>query len=172
MRKVMNWVMAATLICGASVFAGCSNTEDNPAPQNPSKRKEFVEHTRTSLKNLAENLNFKTLNSLNYFATCFNKYIVLNPEFDKTISRTMGQKIQESLKPLIGPGGEKPEGLPDIPEGERPQHKYFAVVDLADFNYTFTSNGTGFDVAENDSFICQTEIVHVVVAEENGLCGV
>ena len=150
MRKVMNWVMAATLICSVSVFTGCSNTEDNPAPQNPSKRKEFVEHTRASLKNLAENLNFKTLNSLNYFATSFNKYIVLNPEFDKTISRTMGQKIQESLKPLIGPGGEKPEGLPDIPEGERPQHKYFAVVDLTDFNYTFTSNGTGFDVAEND----------------------
>ena len=30
MRKVMNWVLAAILICGASVFTACSSNEDNP----------------------------------------------------------------------------------------------------------------------------------------------
>ena len=30
MRKIMNWVLAATLICGASVFTSCSSNDDNP----------------------------------------------------------------------------------------------------------------------------------------------
>ena len=30
MKKMMNWVLAATLICGATVFTACTN-EDNPA---------------------------------------------------------------------------------------------------------------------------------------------
>lgn len=31
MKKIMNWVLAATLICGASVFSSCINdTSDNP----------------------------------------------------------------------------------------------------------------------------------------------
>ena len=28
-----NWVLAATLICGASVFTACSSNDDNPAGQ-------------------------------------------------------------------------------------------------------------------------------------------
>ena len=32
MKKIMNWVLAATLcICGASVFTSCTNNDDNPA---------------------------------------------------------------------------------------------------------------------------------------------
>ena len=35
MKKMMNWVMAATLcICGASVFTSCSNNDDNPVVDN------------------------------------------------------------------------------------------------------------------------------------------
>ena len=29
MNKILNWVFAATLVCGASVFTSCSN-DDNP----------------------------------------------------------------------------------------------------------------------------------------------
>ena len=33
MKKMMNWVLAATLICCASVFTSCTNdTSDNPVP--------------------------------------------------------------------------------------------------------------------------------------------
>ena len=62
----MNWVLAATLICGASVFTSCSEGGDNPAPENSRDRKEFIEHSRQSLKTMAENLNFTTWNSVNY----------------------------------------------------------------------------------------------------------
>lgn len=30
MKRVMQWVLAATLVCGASVFTACSGKEDNP----------------------------------------------------------------------------------------------------------------------------------------------
>ena len=35
MRKIMNWVLAATLICGASVFTSCSanDVNDNPSQE-------------------------------------------------------------------------------------------------------------------------------------------
>ena len=37
MKKIMNWMMAAILVCGASVFTSCTNdTSDNPIP-TPSK---------------------------------------------------------------------------------------------------------------------------------------
>ena len=32
MRKIFNWMLAATLIYGASVFTACSSNDDNPAP--------------------------------------------------------------------------------------------------------------------------------------------
>ena len=31
MKKIMNWMLAAILICGASVFTACSSNDDNPA---------------------------------------------------------------------------------------------------------------------------------------------
>ena len=161
MKKMMHWMLAAILICGTSVFTACSNTEDNPAPQNASKRKEFVEHVRTNLKTLAENQKFVIWNSLNHFAIGTNQWILLNDEFDKTISRTFGEKIQESIHPYVKPDRpERPEGeggeegrpdRPDRPDGkERVDPKYEAIVDLTDFNYTFTATLTGFEVAEND----------------------
>ena len=36
MRKIMSWMLAATLVCGASVLNSCKDAhaqEDNPAPQ-------------------------------------------------------------------------------------------------------------------------------------------
>ena len=30
MKKMMNWMLAAILICGANVFSSCTNNEDNP----------------------------------------------------------------------------------------------------------------------------------------------
>ena len=37
MKKIMNWAMAAALICGASVFTACTDdTSDNPvSPEQP-----------------------------------------------------------------------------------------------------------------------------------------
>ena len=33
MKRTFQWVLAATLICGASVMTSCSSNDDNPAPQ-------------------------------------------------------------------------------------------------------------------------------------------
>ena len=42
MRKIMSWMLAATLVCGASVLNSCKDAhaqEDNPAPQVVSTEK-------------------------------------------------------------------------------------------------------------------------------------
>ena len=60
MRQVKLWMLAAILICGATVFTSCSSdNDDNPAQEQAKKnRKELVEHTRATMKDLAENQNF------------------------------------------------------------------------------------------------------------------
>ena len=30
MKKIINWMLAAFFICGASAFTSCSNNDDNP----------------------------------------------------------------------------------------------------------------------------------------------
>ena len=32
MKQILNWALAATLICGASVFTSCSSDDDNNNP--------------------------------------------------------------------------------------------------------------------------------------------
>ena len=145
---MLQWVMAATLVCGASVFTACSSDDDdnNNSGNNETKggknRQEFVEHTRANLKSVAENLNFTTINSFNYMNTYLNEYLLLNDEFDKTISRVFAEKIQASLKPFETPPA-------DLPDELKNDYKYMAAVDLTDFNYTFTATMTGFNMAEN-----------------------
>ena len=72
MRKIMNWVLAVTFICGASVFTSCSanDANDNPSQEQAKKdRKEFIQHTRQNLKEVAENLNFSSWEQF-YFGVC------------------------------------------------------------------------------------------------------
>ena len=149
MKKILNWVLAATLVCGASVFTSCSSdNDDNPAQEQAKKnRKEFVSHTRSVMKDLAENLNFSTWKSVNYFNMGINEYVLLNDDFDKTFSRTVGMEIQKSI--VLRPA--------DIIE--KYGKKYEAFVNLADFDYIFTSTATGFDVTPNTEDGLVMEIV-------------
>jgi hypothetical protein len=139
MKKIINWVMAATLVCGASIFTSCtSNSEDNPAQEQAKKnRKEFIEHTRSVMKDLAENLNFSTWNSVNYFNTYINRDVLLNDEFDKTLSLTIGMEIQKTFEPL------------SAEMAAQRGKKYSAIVNLADFDYIFSATEKGFDVTPN-----------------------
>ena len=43
MRKMMYWVLAATFICGASVFTSCSNSDDPVTPPDNTKKCSRVE---------------------------------------------------------------------------------------------------------------------------------
>ena len=40
MNRLLQWVLAATLVCGASVFTACSDKEDNPV--QPQQRERVI----------------------------------------------------------------------------------------------------------------------------------
>ena len=146
MRKIMNWVLAATLICGASVFTSCTanDTNDNPSQEQAKKdRKEFIQHTRQNLKEIAENLYFGSWEVANIVNQEFNTTVLNNPEFEKAIIPLFNQKIRETVKPVE-------EGSELAAMG----YKQYATIDLTKFNYRFTmkEDGSGFDVEEADDF--------------------
>jgi hypothetical protein len=147
MKKMMNLVLAATLcICGASVFTSCSNDNaDNAGSIEQAKkdRKEFVAHTRATLKDLAENLNFSSWNAANTLNQYFNQYVLNNPGFEKAVLATFMQKTQQSIKPV-----EEGSELAEM------GYYSYGTVDLTDFNYRFTmnANNDGFDVEAADDF--------------------
>ncbi len=138
-----NLVLAATMICGASVFTSCSESSDNPAPENAKNRKEFIKHTRENLKDIAQNLNFYSWDLANRINLEFNTTVLNNPEFEKALLPLFIQKIRESVK--------------DVEEGSELAamgYKQYATIDLTEFNYRFTmkEDGSGFDVEEADDF--------------------
>ena len=141
-----NLVLAATLICGASVFTSCSNdNSDNSGSIEQAKkdRKEFVAQTRATLKDLAENLNFTSWNAANTLNQYFNQYVLNNPGFEKAVLATFMQKTQQSIKPV-----EEGSELAEM------GYYSYGTVDLTDFNYRFTmnANNDGFDVEAADDF--------------------
>ena len=145
MKKIMNWVLAATLVCGTSFFTACSNSEDNPAQEQAKQdRKEFIQHTRQNLKYMAENLNFMSWEAANSFNTNFNQYVLNNPEFKSSVIwATLLQAINSGLQE-VEPGSELAEmGI----------QKYI-VIDMNDFKYRFTmsANNQDFNREEADCF--------------------
>ena len=144
MKKISLWMMAAILICGATVFTSCSDSEDNPSQEQAKKdRKEFIKHTRENLKDIAENLNFTSWGFANRINQEFNTTVLNNPEFEKAIIPLFTQKIRETVKPVE-------EGSELAAMG----YKQYATIDLTKFNYRFTmkEDGSSFDVEEADDF--------------------
>ena len=145
MKKFVQMVLAATLICGSSVFTACSSdVGDNPAQEQAKKdRKEFVQHTRQNLKMMAENLNFRSWDAANTLNLRFNQYVLNNPGFSRAVLAAFIQKTMQSIKP--------------VEEGSKLAEMGFTkygTVDLTNFNYRFTMNDdmTGFDFEEADDF--------------------
>ena len=145
MRKIMNWVLAAILICGASVFAACSSNEDSPSPAEQSKkdRKEFITHCRNNLKYMAEHMNFGSWEAANNLNMRLNEDVLNNPTFEKAVTPLFLQKIKESAKPV-----EEGSELAEL------GYKMYSTIDLTDFNYRFTMNddNTGFIVEPAENF--------------------
>jgi hypothetical protein len=144
MKKIMNWMLAAILICGATVFTSCSDSEDNPSQEQAKKnRTEFIKHTRENLKDIAENLNFHSWEVANEINQEFNTTVLNNPQFEKAIIPLFTQKVRESIQPVE-------EGSELAAMG----YKQYATIDLTKFNYRFTmkEDGSGFDVEEADDF--------------------
>ena len=144
MNRLMQWVMAATLIGGATVFTSCLSSEDNPTQEQAKKdRKEFIQHTRQNLKDLAENMNFRSWEVANKINQEFNTTVLNNPEFEKAIIPLFREKVRETIKD-VEPGSEL----------AAMGYKQYATIDLTKFNYRFTmkEDGSGFDVEEADDF--------------------
>ena len=123
----MNWVLAVTFICGASVFTSCSanDANDNPSQEQAKKdRKEFIQHTRQNLKEMAENLNFRSWDAANELNIYFNQYVLNNPGFEKAVLATFMRKTQQSIKPV-----EEGSELAEM------GYYSYGTVDLTDFNY-------------------------------------
>ena len=149
-----NWVLAATMICGATVFTSCWSSEDNPVQEQAKKdRKEFIQHTRQNLKEVAENLNFASWRIANRINQIFNTTVLNNPQFEKAIIPLFREKARETIKD-VEPGSEL----------AAMGYKQYATVDLTEFNYRFTmkEDGSGFDVEEADDF----EMIINTVAKE------
>ena len=145
MNRIKNWVIAATLVCGTGVVTSCTtDSSDNPSEeQAKNNRKEFIQHTRATLKDLAENLNFTSWNAANTLNQYFNQYVLNNPGFEKAVLATFMQKTQQSIKPV-----EEGSELAEM------GYYSYGTVDLTDFNYRFTmnANNDGFDVEAADDF--------------------
>ncbi len=143
MKKMMNLVLAATLICGATIFTSCSVNDDNSSKTANENRKEFIKHTRQNLKEVAENLNFTSWEVANRINLGFNTTVLNNPNFEKAIIPLFTQKIRESVKPVE-------EGSELAALG----YKQYATIDLTAFNYRFMmkEDGSGFDVEEAEDF--------------------
>ena len=141
MKKLMQWVLAATLVCGASVFTACSNNDDNPSQEQAKKnRKEFVQHTRQNLKYLAENLNFTTWETINQANQYFNQYVLTNEAFKKTVVWGALIKGIQNIKD-VEPGSELAE------KG----FKKVMTIDMNDFKYRFTQTADNSDFDRDDA---------------------
>lgn len=146
MIKMFQWVMAATLICGASVFTSCSKDDSSNEPkqeQTGTERDKFIEHTRAQVKYLAENLNFTSWVTANSYDLYFNKYVLNNPEFETSILSAFAMEALNTMKPVE-------EGSELAANG----FQYYATVDMTNFNYRFTmkDDNSGFDVEPADNF--------------------
>ena len=145
MNRIKNWVIAATLVCGTGVVTSCTtDSSDNPSEEQAKRdRQEFIQHTRATLKDLAENLNFRSWDAANTLNLRFNQYVLNNPGFEKAVLATFMQKTQQSIKPV-----EEGSELAEM------GYYSYGTVDLTDFNYRFTmkSDMTGFDVEPADDF--------------------
>ena len=144
----MNWMLAAILICGTSVFTSCAN-DDNPAQEQADAKKNrevFIDHTRATLKDLAENLNFSSWDAANNYNMFFNQYVLNNKEFESSLGWTILQMFINNVKNVE-------EGSELAAMG----YKKYLDFDFSKFKYRFTMReghtDFNFEAADNLEFI-------------------
>jgi len=145
MKNLNQWMLAAILIiCGMTVFTSCSDSNDDKGKEETSKnQKEFMEHVKSSMKSVAENLNFGSWHMGNNLNQEFNNEVLNNPEFEKAIIPLFNQNVRKSIRPVTA-GSELAER----------GYKYEATMDFTSFTYRFIQrlDLTGFDIEKADNF--------------------
>lgn len=143
MKKIMSWVLATILtISGTSVMTSCSkDSKDTPPEPENNDRTEFIQHTRATMKSLAEDLNFNSWIAANDMNQLFNAYVLNNPNFKNIILGAFLVQAIQTLQPVE-------EGSELAQMG----FKYYSTIDLAKFNGRFImkTDGTGYDIEEAD----------------------
>ena len=150
MKRMYAWMLAAILtVCGESVFTACSSNDDNavqPVPEQSEAEKnrdKFIEHTRATVKALAENMNFESWEAANTYNMYFNQYVLLN----KNLVSSLGLTILTMAA----------QNVVDVEEGSELAAmgiKQYINVDLPNFKYRFTmkDDNTTFDLEQADAF--------------------
>lgn len=143
MKKILSWVFAATLICGTGAFTACSDDDNTSSAEQAAKNREaFVAHSRATLKDLAQNLKFKSWPKMNSFLLYFNEAILLNKSYNGEMVDILKQKVAESTKPV-----EAGSDLAALGYTEQ------ATIDLSNFNYLVTvSDAKTFNIEESQDF--------------------
>ena len=141
-------MLAAILISGASVFTSCESNNDNPVEPVPEKseaeknRDKFIEHTRATVKAMAENLNFESWATANDYNMYFNQYILNNKEFESSLTWTILHMLAKNVQ-------EVEEGSELAGKGV----KQYIDFNLSNFKYRFTmkEGKMDFDWEEADA---------------------
>ena len=143
------WMLAAILvICGASVFTSCESNEDNPAQPVPEQsqaeknRDKFIEHTRATVKEMAENLNFGSWQAANNYNLYFNQYVLANKEFESPIILTILHMMSKNVHDVEAGSELAAQG-----------YKRYVDLNLSNYKYRFTmrEGKTDFDWEEADA---------------------
>ena len=141
-------MLAAILICGASVFTSCGADDDDNTPaveqtEAEKNRDKFIEHTRAVVKDLAENLNFESWEAANNFNLHFNQYVLANKDFENSLVSSILLMVADNVRQVE-------EGSELAAMG----FKQYIDFDLSDFKYRFTMKDgqTDFDIEEADAF--------------------
>ena len=141
-------MLAAILINGASVFTSCESNNDNavqPVPEQSEAEKnrdKFIEHTRATVKAMAENLNFESWETANDYNMHFNQYVLNNKEFESSLTWTLLHMLAKNVQ-------EVEEGSELAGKGV----KQYIDLNLSNFKYRFTmrEGKTDFDWEEADA---------------------
>ena len=147
MKRLYLWMLAAILICGASVFTSC-DSNDNPVQPVPEQsqaeknRDKFIEHTRATVKEMAENLNFGSWQAANNFNLYFNQYVLANKEFDSPVILTILHMMTQNIHDVEAGSELAAQG-----------YKRYIDLNLSDFKYRFTmrEGKTDFDWEKADA---------------------
>lgn len=143
------WVLAAILtICVASFFTACSDDDDKDTPaveqtEAEKNRDKFIEHTRTAVKDLAENLNFESWETANSYNMYFNQYVLANKDFENSLVSSIFHMLVNNIQ-------EVEEGSELAAMG----FNQYIDLNLSNFKYRFKMKDgqTDFYIEEADAF--------------------
>jgi len=139
-------MFAAILLCGTCLFTACGDDDDKgntPEEQKENtQRQQFLNHTTSAIKDLAENLDFSGWEVCNAHAENIMKYVLSNKNVQDAFMGVIAQQVMATIQP--------------VEEGSELQKMGYAMYGVIDFNnlntkFTLTDENT-ITTSESDGF--------------------